>query len=60
MNKLQQAAVHDIMNIKEKINIFYENQRNYPYEKDEKIVKDIKKSITSTDNNKEILTTIFY
>ena len=46
-------------NINEQIKIFYENQMNSQYKKDEKIVKNIiRKNVKSADHNKDITTII--
>ena len=46
---------------KEKINIFYENQMNQQYKKDEKILKYIiKKNVKPANNTQEINTIIYY
>ena len=46
---------------KEKINMFYENQMNPQYMKDEKILKDIiNKNVKPANNTHEINTIIYY
>ena len=46
---------------KEQLKLFYENQMNYQYKKDEKIIKDIiKKNVKSIDDNKVICIIIYY
>ena len=46
---------------REKINIYYENQMNPQYKKDEKILKDIvKKNVLPANINQEINTIIYY
>ena len=46
-----------IENINEQIKIFYANQVNSQYKKDEKIMKNIiKKNVKSVDHNKDITT----
>ena len=48
-------------NINEQIEIFYENQMNSQYKKDEKIMTNIiRKNVKSVDHNKDITTIIYY
>ena len=48
-------------NVNEQIKIFYENQMNSQYKKDEKIMKNIiRKNVKSVDHNKDFTTIIYY
>ena len=48
-------------NINEQTKIFYENQMNRQYKKDEKIMKNIiTQNVKSADRNKDITTIIYY
>ena len=52
---------HPSENINEQVKIFYENQMNSQYKKDEKIMKNIiRKNVKSVYHNKDIATIIYY